>query len=55
MVNGRQLAYNEIRPPAPKGTILLLTGLAAKRYGWYRQFVECYEQFNRDVLAFLES
>src|SRR5258708_12484028 len=34
-VGDRKLAYNEVSPPAPKGTILLLTGLAAKRYGWY--------------------
>jgi 3-oxoadipate enol-lactonase len=39
-VDGRRLAYNEVCPPAPKGTILLLTGLAAKRYGWYRQLDE---------------
>jgi 3-oxoadipate enol-lactonase len=39
-VDGRRLAYNEVCPTAPKGTILLLTGLAAKRYGWYRQLDE---------------
>jgi 3-oxoadipate enol-lactonase len=39
-VDGRKLAYNEVCPPAPKGTILLLTGLAAKRYGWYHQLDE---------------
>jgi pimeloyl-ACP methyl ester carboxylesterase len=39
-VDGRRLAYNEVCPAAPKGTILLLTGLAAKRYGWYRQLDE---------------
>src|SRR2546429_5283424 len=37
-VDGRKLAYSEVSPPNPKGTILLLTGLAAKRYGWYKQF-----------------
>jgi pimeloyl-ACP methyl ester carboxylesterase len=37
-VDGRKLAYSEVSPPNPGGTILLLTGLAAKRYGWYRQF-----------------
>lgn len=36
-VGGRKLAYDEIRPANPRGTILLLTGLAAKRQGWYRQ------------------
>jgi len=39
-VDGRRLAYNEVCPTAPKGTILLLTGLAAKRYGWYHQLDE---------------
>ncbi len=39
-VDGRRLAYNEVCPSAPKGTILLLTGLAAKRYGWYYQLDE---------------
>src|SRR5260221_13873450 len=39
-VGDRKLAFNEVSPPAPKGTILLLTGLAAKRYGWDRQLDE---------------
>lgn len=43
-VNGRRLAYNEVSPANPKGTILLLTGLAAKRHGWYKQL----EVFGRD-------
>jgi alpha-beta hydrolase superfamily lysophospholipase len=30
-VDGRKLAYNEVSPPNPRGTILLLTGLGAKR------------------------
>ena len=36
-IQGRRLAYDEVSPPQPKGTILLLTGLAAKRLGWYKQ------------------
>jgi pimeloyl-ACP methyl ester carboxylesterase len=36
-VDGRKLAYDEVSPPNPKGTILLLTGLASKRLGWYKQ------------------
>ena len=36
-VAGRKLAYEEVSPPSPQGTVLLLTGLAAKRQGWYRQ------------------
>src|SRR3989442_10311367 len=37
MIHGRKMAFDEVCPPNPKGTILLLTGLAAKRLGWYRQ------------------
>jgi pimeloyl-ACP methyl ester carboxylesterase len=36
-VQGRRLAYDEVSPPDPLGTVLLLTGLASKRLGWYRQ------------------
>ena len=36
-VEGRRLAYDEVSPPSPQGTILLLTGLGSKRLGWYRQ------------------
>jgi pimeloyl-ACP methyl ester carboxylesterase len=36
-VNGRKMAYDEVSPPNPKGTVLLLTGLASKRLGWYNQ------------------
>ena len=36
-VDGRKLAYDEVCPPDPKGTVLLLTGLGSKRLGWYRQ------------------
>ena len=36
-IDGRKLAYEEISPPSPQGTVVLLTGLAAKRQGWYRQ------------------
>jgi len=31
------MAYDEVTPPHPKGVVLLLTGLAAKRLGWYKQ------------------
>ncbi|HLW03774.1 MAG TPA: alpha/beta fold hydrolase [Ktedonobacterales bacterium] len=37
VINGRALAYDEISPPDPQGAVLLLTGLAAKRLGWYKQ------------------
>ena len=36
-VDGRKLAFDEVTPPSPKGTVLLLTGLANKRLGWYNQ------------------
>lgn len=36
-VDGRKIAYDEVSPPNPKGTIFLLTGLAAKRLGWAHQ------------------
>ena len=36
-VDGRKMAYDEVSPPNPKGTVLLLTGLASKRLGWYKQ------------------
>ncbi len=36
-VGGRKIAYDEVGPPDPQGTVLLLTGLAAKRQGWYQQ------------------
>jgi 3-oxoadipate enol-lactonase len=37
VIDGRTLAYDEISPPDPKGTVLLLTGLGSKRLGWYKQ------------------
>ncbi|MFN8474281.1 MAG: alpha/beta hydrolase [Anaerolineae bacterium] len=43
-IKGRKIAYDEVSPPHPKGTILLLTGLAAKRHGWYKQM----EVFGRE-------
>ena len=40
IVDGRRLAYEEVSPPSPKGTILLLVGLGAKRQGYYKQLPE---------------
>lgn len=37
VVNDQKLAYEEVCPPAPSGTVLLLTGLASKRQGWRMQ------------------
>jgi 3-oxoadipate enol-lactonase len=36
-VDGRRLAYDEVRPSHPKGTVLLLAGLASNRLAWSRQ------------------
>jgi 3-oxoadipate enol-lactonase len=36
-VGDRRLAYAEVLPPDPEGTLLLLCGIGAKRQGWYRQ------------------
>lgn len=38
-VQGHRLAYDEVAPPSPKGTVLLITGLASKRLGWRNQMV----------------
>ena len=34
---GRRLAFDEVSPPNPKGTILLIPGLNTKRLAWSRQ------------------
>ena len=36
-VDGRRLAYEEVAPPDPAGTVLLLCGIGSKRQGWYKQ------------------
>ena len=36
-VGGRRLAYEEMSPPDPEATVLLLCGIGAKRQGWYKQ------------------
>ncbi len=43
-VGGRRIAYDEISPAHPKGTILLLTGLGSTRLAWYKQL----EVFGRE-------
>jgi pimeloyl-ACP methyl ester carboxylesterase len=47
-IHGRKMAYSEVGPPHPKGTVLLMTGLAAKRYGWYKQF-EVFGHYYRTI------
>lgn len=49
-VNGRRLAFNEVSPDDPEGTILLLTGLGAKRYGWHHQLDEFGRSFRTIAL-----
>ena len=44
-VGGRRLAYEEVSPPDPAGTLLLLCGIGAKRQGWYRQLPVLGRQF----------
>ncbi len=39
-IDGRKMAYDEVTPTNPRSTILLLTGLASKRLGWYKQLEE---------------
>lgn len=36
-INGRRLAYDEVCPPQPQGTILLLTGAESTRLAWSNQ------------------
>lgn len=36
-VGDQRLAYEEVSPAEPEGTVLLLCGIGAKRQGWYRQ------------------
>ncbi len=37
-IEGRRIAYSEISPSQPTGTILLLPGLGCQRFSWYKQF-----------------
>ncbi len=36
-IGDRKIAYEEVVPPDPAGTVILLTGLASKRQGWHKQ------------------
>jgi pimeloyl-ACP methyl ester carboxylesterase len=51
-INGRKLAYDEVSPPNPKGTILLLTGLGSKRLAWYNQLPEFGKYYRTLALDF---
>jgi pimeloyl-ACP methyl ester carboxylesterase len=39
-ISGRRMAYTEVCPPNPEGTVLLITGLASNRLSWYNQLEE---------------
>jgi pimeloyl-ACP methyl ester carboxylesterase len=36
-VDGRRMAFDEVTPAEPRGVVLLLTGLASYRLGWWNQ------------------
>jgi 3-oxoadipate enol-lactonase len=37
LIDGRRMAYDEVSPAYPKGTVLLLTGGDSNRLTWYKQ------------------
>lgn len=37
MIDGRRMAYAEVSPPHPRGTVLLLAGAGARKFSWYKQ------------------
>ena len=51
-IAGRRLAYEEVRPDRPEGTVLLLCGIGAKRQGWYKQLPVLGERFRALALDY---
>src|SRR3954453_15896823 len=51
-VAGRRLAYEEVTPDDPQGTVLLLCGIGAKRQGWYKQLPVLGERFGALALDY---
>jgi 3-oxoadipate enol-lactonase len=51
-VGGRRLAYEEVAPDEPLGTVLLLCGIGAKRQGWYKQLPVLGERFRALALDY---
>ncbi|MEO7000478.1 MAG: alpha/beta fold hydrolase [Ktedonobacterales bacterium] len=49
-VNGHRIAYEEVTPPMPKGTVVLITGLASKRQGWRKQLPDFGQTYRTLVL-----
>jgi 3-oxoadipate enol-lactonase len=54
-LDGRRMACDEVSPPHPKGTVLLLTGLASNRLAWYKQLEAFGRTFRTFALDFRES
>jgi 3-oxoadipate enol-lactonase len=44
-LEGRKLAYEEVAPRDPEGTVVLLCGIGAKRQAWYKQLPVLGEKF----------
>ena len=51
-IGGRRLAYEEVCPAAPEGTVLLLCGIGSKRQGWYKQLPALGERFRTLALDY---
>lgn len=54
-VAGRRLAYDEVAPDDPQGTVLLLCGIGAKRQGWYKQLPVLGEHFRTIALDYRDT
>jgi len=52
MLSDRRIAYVEVSPAQPKGTVLLLTGLGAKWLTWYKQLEPFGRTFRTIALDF---
>jgi 3-oxoadipate enol-lactonase len=51
-VGDRRLAYDEVGPPEPEGTVLLLCGIGAKRQGWSWQLPALGRRFRTIALDY---
>lgn len=51
-IEGRRIAYAEVSPSQPKGTILLLTGLANQRLSWYKQLAVFGQEYRTIALDY---
>jgi 3-oxoadipate enol-lactonase len=55
MLGDRRLAYVEVSPAHPKGTLLLLAGLASKRLNWYKLLEPFGRTFRTIALDFRDT